>query len=90
MDEARNLRPASATAAFIFAIASVEIGLQDLLLKPVVAGFVHDEDMSEVLVAVIDLRNATVWSERGAACSMNTCSPALCASHAATVNSPLG
>ena len=58
LSEAHRLLTSSPTAALVFAYASVEIGLQDLLLKPVVAGLVHNADMSDLLAALIDIRSS--------------------------------
>jgi len=56
-DEARRLLEVSSAAALVFAFSSVEMAIQDVLLKPVVAGLTHNPDLSDLLAELIDVRN---------------------------------
>ncbi|MBR0644144.1 hypothetical protein [Plastoroseomonas hellenica] len=55
--EARRMLEISPSAALVFAFSSIEMTIQDVLLKPVVAGLTHNPDLSDVLAELIDVRN---------------------------------
>lgn len=58
--EARTLESTSAAAALVFAMSSVEISIRDVLLKPVVAGLVHNPDLSEIVADIVDIRSKKI------------------------------
>lgn len=57
LNEAKRLTDISPSAALVFAISSVEMAIQNVILKPVVAGLTHNPFQSVLIVSLIDLRN---------------------------------
>lgn len=57
LSEARALADRSAAAALVFSMSSVEIAMRDVLLRPVVAGLVHNPDMSIAVADLVDIRD---------------------------------
>lgn len=51
--EARAVLPASPTAALVFAASACEISLRELFLVPILAGFVHEEFATTVIVKLL-------------------------------------
>lgn len=54
--EGKAVLGVSPSAAIVFARSCVELVIRDLLLKPVIHGLVHDEDMGSLLTDLISLR----------------------------------
>jgi hypothetical protein len=49
LEEARSLFPISPNAALIFAMSSIEVGFKSILVRPIMAGLVHNESLSEFI-----------------------------------------
>ncbi len=55
--EAKSLAVLSASAATVLALSSVELAIQDVLLKPVVSGLTHNPFLCNFIADLIDVRN---------------------------------
>jgi len=49
LTEARNLNSTNTTAGFIFSAIAMEVGLKDMLLKPIVFGLVHTVSVASLV-----------------------------------------
>lgn len=49
LTEARNLIGTNATAGFIFSAIAMEVGLKEMLLKPIVFGLVHADSVASLI-----------------------------------------
>lgn len=60
IEEAYKLIDVSPTASLVFSSSAIEITLRDVLLKPIAAGMVHDEDTGPLIAdLVIEHRHFT-------------------------------
>lgn len=57
LSEATRLLQTSPSACLVFAMTSIELSVQDLLLKPVVAGLSHHAQLGTMIAGLLDLRN---------------------------------
>lgn len=62
LSTARMLLEVNSAASLIFSMTSVEISIRDLLLKPIVAGLVHNPDLSDVMADLVDARNKKTFT----------------------------
>jgi hypothetical protein len=60
---AQSLRPSHPTAAFIFAFIASELALKALLLRPIVFGLVHTQDMATLITDIIVRRPDTEFAK---------------------------
>ena len=57
LSTAKMLLTVNPSASLVFSMTSVEISMRDLLLKPIVAGLVHNPDIADVVADLVDAKN---------------------------------
>ncbi|WND02727.1 hypothetical protein QGN29_14340 [Temperatibacter marinus] len=53
LEKAKAILKVDSTASFVFAFAATEYFIKKVLLEPVVAGFIHDESVDEIIAPIV-------------------------------------